>query len=269
MTRHLGMLLAALYLVSAPAFAQTPVPLVVDVGWLEQHLNDRRVVIFHLGREYETRHIPGARLLPQGDATVARLAALGVSDDSHIVLYSVGDEIPVFQMFALDTLGFGDRTSVLNGGLRAWVNAGKPVTTEEPRITPGTLAAPTPKNLIVDAEFVKTLAGRPDHKLVDARAPVYYQGIEGLAGKSGHIPGAVNIPFTDVGDNRTGIDRERLARLFREAGINPGDTVVAYCHVGQQARFVVFAARVLGHPVRLYQGSFADWAGNNRGPVVK
>ena len=50
-------------------------------------------------------------------------------------------------------------------------------------------------------------------------------------------------------------------------GIKPGDTVVAYCHVGQQGTAVVFAARLLGHPVRLYDGSFQDWAVNVHGPV--
>ena len=169
-------------------------------------------------------------------------------------------------MFALDELAL-TRVSLLNGGLSAWTAAGKPVTSETPRITAGSLAAPAPKNLIVDAEFVKSLPTRPNHKLVDARAPVFYQGIEGMHGKAGHIPGAVNIPHDDVA---TGVlDRDRLARIFRDAGINPGDTVVAYCHVGQYARWVLFAARVVGHPVRLYAGSFHDWTSNDRGPLVK
>jgi thiosulfate/3-mercaptopyruvate sulfurtransferase len=119
----------------------------------------------------------------------------------------------------------------------------------------------------VDAEFVKSIGQRPDHKLVDARAPVFYQGIEGMHGKAGHIPGAINIPH---GDFESGvIDRRMLEKTFRAAGINPGDTVVVYCHVGQYGRWVVLAARALGHPARLYAGSFHDWTSNDRGPVVK
>src|SRR3712207_9545320 len=56
------------------------------------------------------------------------------------------------------------------------------------------------------------------------------------------------------------LPRGRLAKLFRDAGVAPGDTVVTYCHIGQQATAVLLAARLLGHPVRLYDGSFEDWA---------
>jgi thiosulfate/3-mercaptopyruvate sulfurtransferase len=134
---------------------------------------------------------------------------------------------------------------------------------------PGTLTRRARAGLVVDAAFVQSLGQRPNHKLVDARAPVYYQGIEGMHGKAGHIPGAVNIPFTDVADAQGLIDRARLAKLFADAGIKAGDTVVAYCHIGQQGRWVVLAARILGHEARLYEGSFHDWTSNDRGPVVK
>jgi thiosulfate/3-mercaptopyruvate sulfurtransferase len=255
----------AMLLIAGPAAAQT-VPLLVDGEWLAARLNDPKVVVLHAGRDYAARHIPGAREL-QGDVTVARLAALGVSDDSRIVVYGVGQEIPALLMFALDELGFGERSSLLNGGLIAWTAAGRPVPAEPTRITPGKLTAPAPRNLIVDAEFVKSVPQRADHRLVDARAPVFYQGIEGMHGKAGHIPGAVNIPHGDVA---TGVlDRERVVRMFRDAGVKPGDTVVAYCHIGQYARWVLLAARIAGHPVRLYGGSYHDWTMNDRGPVTK
>jgi thiosulfate/3-mercaptopyruvate sulfurtransferase len=90
-----------------------------------------------------------------------------------------------------------------------------------------------------------------------------------MNGKAGHIHGAINIPFTDVTDTNFMFDRARLAALFERAGVKTGDTIVAYCHVGQQATAVIFAARLLGHPVRLYDGAFQDWAVNDRGPVEK
>ena len=260
------LIVMAMALAARTATAQPAIPLLVEGEWLSQHLNDRGVVVLHTGRDYATRHIPGAREL-QGTVTVAQLAALGVSDDSRIVVYGVGEEIPAMLMFALDELGFGERASLLNGGLIAWTKAGRPVTSQATAMTPGKLTAPPTRNLIVDAEFVKSIPQRANHRLVDARAPVFYQGIEGMHGKAGHIPGAVNIPHGDVA---TGVlDRDRLARMFGDAGIKPGDTVVAYCHIGQYARWVLFAARVLGHPVRLYGGSFHDWTMNDRGPVTK
>jgi thiosulfate/3-mercaptopyruvate sulfurtransferase len=253
----------ALVALAAPASAQVPV--LVDVDWLAQNLNAPQVVILHRGRNYATKHIPGARDL-QGPVTLAGLASLGVSNASHVVVYSASAEIPAPVMFDLDSLGLTN-VSLLNGGLIAWEAAKKPTTTEVPRVTPGALQAPAARDLIVDAEFVKSIGQRPNHKLVDARAPVFYQGIEGMHGKAGHIPGAVNIPH---GDFESGVlDRAAIEKSFRAAGINAGDTVVAYCHVGQYGRWVVLAARVLGHPVRLYAGSFHDWTTNDRGAVVK
>ena len=118
--------------------------------------------------------------------------------------------------------------------------------------------------------FVKSLAGRANYKLVDARAPVFYNGTApSFNAAMGHIPGAISIPFSEITDNSQLIDREHVAALFQAAGVKQGDTVVAYCHVGQQATAVVFAARLLGYPVMLYDGSFQDWVFNARGPVEK
>jgi thiosulfate/3-mercaptopyruvate sulfurtransferase len=264
----LAMLATALVLVSSPAPAQSAVPLLVDVEWLSQHLTDRQVVILHRGRDYAAKHIPGARELGQDNVSIARLASLGVSNDSHLVIYVSGAEVPAMLLFELDRLGLAN-VSMLNGGLTAWEKAGKPVTRDVATAAPGTLTPRARADLVVDAAFVQSLGQRPNHKLVDARAPVYYQGIEGMHGKAGHIPGAVNIPFTDVADAQGLIDRARLAKLFADAGIKAGDTVVAYCHIGQQGRWVVLAARILGHEARLYEGSFHDWTSNDRGPVVK
>jgi thiosulfate/3-mercaptopyruvate sulfurtransferase len=172
-------------------------------------------------------------------------------------------------VFTLDYLGLGDRTSLLNGGLAAWLRAGKNVTNATTPVTAGKLSARPVKNVVADMALVKSVPQRSDYKLIDARAPVFYTGIEASHGKSGHIPGAVNIPFSNVADTERMITRERVAELFRNAGVKPGDTVVAYCHIGQQATAVVFAARLLGHPVLLYDGSIHDWAMTNNGPVEK
>ena len=284
----------AIVLLCPPASAQTPAPLLVDVDWLSQHLNDRGLVVLHVGSaaEYQAQHIPGSRVIAEEDVAKphdmakgdlmlelpavadlrATFAARGVSDDSRLVVYA-GRNTPVQSatriILTLDYLGLGDRTSLLNGGQAAWLRAGKPVTAEAPKVTPGTLSARATKPVVVDAEFVKSMASRPNHKLVDARAPAFFTGVAASMGKSGHIPGAINIPFTDVTDTEQKIDRARLVDLFARAGVRPGDTVVAYCHIGQQATAVIFAARLLGHPVVLYDGAFQDWATANRGPVEK
>ena len=294
--RILAGALACLVTMSMPALAQEPGSLLVETDWLSQHLNDRGLVILHVGSraEYDAAHIPGARFiteedvaaphdhnnpkdmmleLPPIDTLRTKVASLGISDDSRIVVYfgkNGGVPSATRIIFTLDYLGLGERTSLLNGGLGAWQRAGKPVTSAAPSVVAGSLKARPPKSLVVDAEFVKSVRQRPNHTLVDARAPVFYSGIQPTMNNlSGHIPGAVNIPFTEITNNELRIDRARIEDLFRKAGVKAGDTIVAYCHVGQQATAVVFAARLLGHPVVMYDGAFQDWAVNNRGAVEK
>lgn len=265
--------------------------LIVEVEWLAQHINDRNLVVLYVGdpQAYATGHIPGARQLTMNDlahppggandltlelpdpgVARAKLMTLGVSDDSRIVVY--GNDVPNVTrvIFTLDYLGLGGQTSFLNGFLPAWKRAGQPAVTEATKITPGTLTPRPTKSVAVDATVVQGIRERANYKLVDARAPVFYNGTQPTGNNVfGHIPGAVNIPFTDISDSAQMIDRARIEKLFRDAGIRPGETVVAYCHIGMQGTAVVLGARLIGQPVMLYDGSFQDWATRNRGPVEK
>ena len=295
-TRIVVSAVAMLAIATRPAPAQEAPGLLVDVEWLSSHLADRGLVILHVGDKagYEAGHIPGARFITEQDVAAphdmsnprdmmlelpapetlrAKVASFGISDDSRIVVYfgkNGGVPSATRIIFTLDYLGLGARTSLLNGGLGAWQGAGRMVTTAVPAPAAGKLSARPVNPVVVDAAFVSSVAQRPNHTLVDARAAVFYTGIQPtMADKAGHIPGAVNIPFTEITDTQLLIDRARVEALFRKAGVKPGDTVVAYCHVGQQATAVIFAARLLGHRTVLYDGAFQDWAVNNRGAVEK
>ena len=275
--------------VSIAGFAQ----LLVDSDWLGKHLNDPGLVILHVGAksEYAATHIPGARYIELADIALgmsrkdpkelvlelpppgelrARLAAFGISSDSRVIVYYAAKsalQSSTRVVFTLDSIGLGDRTSLLNGGLPAWTAAGKATTTDVPKITPGNFTAIPTKDLVVTADFLKALP--KNGKLIDARLPEFYNGTQATYEKSGHIPGAINLPFAELLDGSAQFNKDRLAGLFKKAGINPGDTVVAYCHIGQQATALIFAARLLDHPVKLYDGSFQDWSINSRGPVEK
>ena len=72
------------------------------------------------------------------------------------------------------------------------------------------------------------------------------------------------MPFNETVDEANHLKpAAALQALFAGAGVKPGDTVVAYCHIGQQATQVILAARSLGHKVLLYDGSFEDWSRKN------
>jgi thiosulfate/3-mercaptopyruvate sulfurtransferase len=301
--KHLMSSVALAILVCCPvvAFAQIPDPgardrIVVSAAWLAQHAADRDLVLLHVGNKdsYDAGHIAGARhvdfrttlaageaangltleMLP-ADVLRDRLAALGISDASRIVVYQSDDlwTPSTRVMLTLDYAGLSN-VSWLDGGLKAWVAAGHPVSTEVPTVKAGMLSPLTLRTIVVDADFVKAHLATPGFAIVDARATAFYDGTRtgGRAPnehKTGHIAGAFTAPF----DSFTSADvrlkpAEEIAAVFARAGVKPGDTVIGYCHIGQQATATLFAARTLGYRVLLYDGSFEDWSKRNL-PVEK
>jgi thiosulfate/3-mercaptopyruvate sulfurtransferase len=288
-------LLLLLTLCATSVLAAPRTPLVVDAAWLKAHLKDRNLVLLHVGDkdEYAKQHIAGARLASMADVSVsehtdkglmlempptddlrARLEALGISDDSHVVVYYGNDWVSPSTriLFTLDYAGFGGRSSLLNGGMPAWVAAGGAVTDAVAPAGKGKLSALKTRPIVVDAAFVHDHLGKSGFRVIDGRAPVFYDGVEtgGMHGsdRTGHIGGAASVPFTSVvNDDNVLLPAPALEALFAKAGVKKGDTVVGYCHIGQQATAVLFAARTLGHPVLLYDGSFQDWSRHAGYPV--
>jgi thiosulfate/3-mercaptopyruvate sulfurtransferase len=279
----------------APAlFAQQAQPLLISTEALVRQLTDPKLVLLHVGKaeEYAVGHIAGARFitlqdislpvnpggkgltleLPPPEQLRVKFAELGISDDSRVVTYTGLDtsfQTMTRVVFTLQYVGLGDRTSVLNGGLKAWTDQKRAVTSALPSVVAGKLTARPAQDIVADAAFVESLAQRPGHKLIDARAATFYNGTEATQGKNGHIPGAINVPYTSMLDAGGIVNEKQIRQAFQDAGIKPGDTVVTYCHIGQQATAVIFGARLLGNPVMLYDGSFQDWALNDRGAVEK
>jgi thiosulfate/3-mercaptopyruvate sulfurtransferase len=265
-------------------------PMLVTPAWLAAHLHDRHLVLLQMGEreKYDQRHIPGARFvdfhqamhydapngltleMPPAESLRVSLEQLGISDDSRIVIYYGEDWVsPTTRLyFMLDYAGLGGSTSLLDGGMGAWIRAGHATTAEVPPPRPGKLAALQVRSLVVDGEFVRTHKEAPGYALVDARSAGFYDGVmEGGppgAHRHGHIPGAHSVPFDQVVDDSNVFKSATdLAALFHAAGVRTGDTVIGYCHIGQQATAMLFAARAIGIPVRLYDGSFEDWARRN------
>ena len=115
---------------------------------------------------------------------------------------------------------------------------------------------------------------KPGFVVVDARAKAFYDGAQTGGSterphKTGHIEGALNVPFSEMTNGQSQFKSvEQLKTLFDAAGVKPGDTVVAYCHLGQQATATIFGAKLLGYPVLLYDGSFEEWSRLPNAPVV-
>jgi thiosulfate/3-mercaptopyruvate sulfurtransferase len=286
-------LLASLVLLASTSTAPAA-DFLVTPRWLLEHKADRNLVLLHVGApdDYAKEHIFGAQLVSAQDLAIpraegalilqllppdqlrARLESLGISDDSRVVVYFGKDWVsPTTRVyFSLDAAGLGDRASILDGGMPAWKAVGGPVTDELPlpRAKGKITAAPRPE-LVADLAFVKASLGANKVAIVDSRTPQFYDGREaGNMPRAGHIPGAKNLPFDTLvtADNVMKSDAETLG-LFESVGIRPGDTVVSYCHIGQQATVVYFAARRLGYKARLYDGSWDEWSRKTELPAEK
>jgi len=254
--------------------------LVVTPGWLAAHAADKDLVILHVGTEagYQAGHIPGARLVkdlllvntpdlamevPPADVLRQKMEALGISDNSHIVVYNENDE---FQrgtrvMLSLEAAGFGDRSMLLDGGLGEWKKSGHAVSADAAQITTGHLSPLKMEPVVVDANFVQSHLKAPGYDVIDARDAVFYGGLVAKLSGDGHIPGAKSLPYTSVLNSDGKFKSpEELRQVFTAAGYKPGDHVIAYCQLGGQSSAVMFAGRTLGLDMRLYDGSFQDWS---------
>jgi len=290
--------LMALLTFAVSVSAQSPrEALIVSPAWLAAHIKDANLVLLHVGDKagYDAGHISGARFVTLADLSVSspatggltlemlpaatlrdKLASFGISDGSRVVVYYATTQVtPATRvMLTLDYAGLGDRSSLLDGGMGAWTRDGRELTAVVPEPRTGTLAPLTIKPIVVDAAYVLANLKTPKMSVVDARLPPFYDGTQVGGGaqaphKTGHIDGAKNVPWSDlVNEQQSFRNADELEARFTKAGVARGDTVIAYCHIGQQATAAIFAARTLGYRVLLYDGSFEDWSRQTTAPVA-
>jgi thiosulfate/3-mercaptopyruvate sulfurtransferase len=265
--------------------------MLVSTAWLAAHLADPNVVVLAVGRpgEYEDGRIPGALDLKYADIVtragetslttelppMERLAEvfgkLGVSNSSRVILYVSNDSLSLTTRayLTLDSMGMGARTALLDGGLATWKSENRPVTKEVRAMKAAKLEPCAQNDIIADRGYVQANLRRAGVDIVDARDPGFYSGAQIPNNqRAGHIPGAANITYKTLVDSMNKFKTaDDLAAMFTAAGVKPGDRVVSYCHIGQQATVVYFAARYLGYDARLYDGSWEDWSAHSELPA--
>lgn len=212
--------------------------------------------------------IGGRHPLPDARVFEAAMRAAGVSSDHPVVVYDSGNSIAAARAWwLLRYLGHPD-VGVLDGGFSGWLAAGNPIEREVAVVSAGDFVARPGGMPLLDAESAAAVAR--SGVLIDARAPERFRGeTEPVDPVAGHIPGAVNVPATDlVAAGGRFLDADALRMRFAEAGVEEGLSVGAYCGSGVAASHGVLALSLAGIPAALYVGSWSDWIMDPSRPVA-
>lgn len=220
---------------------------------------------------------PGRHPLPDPEAFVARMAAAGIGDGARVVGYDdVGGWVAARLWWMLDNLGFGRRgiagefVGVLDGGIKAWIEAGVPLETAgsagpaaAASAAAATLTLSGPWHGVIEREALKARLGTLT--LLDARGAPRYRGeTEPVDPVAGHIPTALSAPVdTNLAPDGHFLDTSEMRERYAALGIVAGGTgeVVVSCGSGTSATHHSLAMRAAGLPDPiLYVGSYSDWS---------
>ena len=273
---------------------------VVSADWLAEHLDDDDLRIVDAtwflpsidrdgAEEYLAGHIPGAvfwdidaiadpstslpHMLPDPLSFMAAMEGLGIGDDTMVVVYdSHGLMTAARPWWMLRHFGH-DRVAVLDGGLPNWLAEGRPLTVDAPAPREARFSAgPRPRTLrsLLEVHHLLETGGE---QLVDARSVGRFNGNELEPRpncRSGHMPGAINLPFNLLLDPDTKclLPPDQLRSVLAEAGIDPARKITTTCGSGVTACVLALGMRLAGCEfVAVYDGSWSEWGTRDDVPV--
>ncbi|TIT79730.1 MAG: 3-mercaptopyruvate sulfurtransferase [Mesorhizobium sp.] len=274
-------------------------PFIVDADWLEKRLGTPGLTIIdaswylpaqkrYAHAEYVAAHIPGARFLDQDAVsdpesklphTLASppyfaqyVGSMGVSADDTIVVYDGPGLFSAPRAWWMFRVMGVFQVYILGGGFDRWQAEGRPVTAEQTRIAPCVFYADFDAGRVVGLDEMRRIVGGGESQIADARSPGRFAGTDpeprpGV--RSGHMPGAHNVPVAALAENGELLPKDRLRKVIEDAGIDLSKPVVTSCGSGITAAAITLALETLGHTDnRLYDGSWTEWGGLSDTPVV-
>lgn len=270
--------------------------MLIDTATLDQNLGREGLVILDVRGKAAYAfggHIPGAvnatwhefsdpdaaakgLLDPNMDRLQQKIRALGVNQDSDVVIYSNpfdnwGDEGRMFWM--LQYLGH-TRLKILDGGWVKWTAEHRKYEHGVVTPKPGNFKIAENPDLIISKDHLKKIVKQPHPETViaDARSLEEYAGKE-LSGipRAGHIPGAVSVPWNAfLNPDATVKDLDKIQSGLDDKGLHPGHEVVCYCTGGVRSAWLYVVLKLVGYQkVRNYPGSWWEWSRDFAAPVEK
>jgi len=279
-----------------PGLAQAaPSDFLVSTDWLEKNIKDTKLRLIEVSVNpglFERGHIPGAvnfkwhtdlvdpvrRDIVSKDNFESLLRKAGVSEGNTIVLYGdTNNWFAAWGAWVFDIYGV-QNVKLLDGGRKKWEAEGRPLTARA--------AVPAAGNIKVSAantalrarlgDVVAAAEKKTDVALVDIRSADEYNGkvfapagVQELSIRAGHIPGAVNVVWSQaVAADGTFKSVEELKKLYAAAGIDGSKPIITYCRIGERSSHTWFAlTKLLGYEVRNYDGSWTEY-GNTVGVPI-
>ncbi|HLF24475.1 MAG TPA: sulfurtransferase, partial [Burkholderiales bacterium] len=261
--------------------AELNLPLLVEPSDLAPHLgkSELRIVDLNQAGVYARAHIPGAvwvdygriiaphppaaALLPSAEQLAEILGSIGLTPAHHVVAYDdEGNGRASRFLWTLDAIGHRG-TSLVDGGLRAWLAERQPTESGVRPITPTRYPVHIVGEVIADKKYLLAHLNDPQIVLVDTRTPQEYDGTNKRALRAGHIPGAVNFNWTDAMDPARHLrlkDTTELKRTLEGLGVTPDKEVITYCQTHHRSSHTYVVLKILGYPrVRSYPGSWSEW----------
>ncbi|WP_417457418.1 3-mercaptopyruvate sulfurtransferase [Kordiimonas sp.] len=257
----------------------------VDASW---HMPDSKR---DAAEEFAKAHIPGAvffdidenshkasqlpHTLQRLDKFQAIAGKLGISNDTTLVIYDDSDVRSAARVWWNFRVMGHKKVYVLDGGLAKWRAEGRALTDAETRVQPATFNATFDPEIMRSADdilMVLQAKGKAGEQILDARSTARFEGTapeprQGL--RSGHIPGARNLPFNTLfDDDNTLLTGDALRAKFTEAGVDLNRPIIATCGSGVTACVLKLALASLGkHDVAIYDGSWSEWGGDISLPI--